>query len=192
MPMWLHSLICHPCVNFSARNFYFHFCYDFRQMKAVCVSRLCNRHGMTIVRDLKRYTFYDVESRVVLDASILQYVRELEVLLQNPNVRGNLDPTMRLPVVDEDSTVGVLLKRMKNQIKAVCVLSDVVYIDPPANPNENDTIARARRIVNLLYDAISPPSSACGSGYLLRRLKRQVTAVCVLTFLFFVCMVFRQ
>ncbi|CAI2347341.1 unnamed protein product [Caenorhabditis sp. 36 PRJEB53466] len=105
----------------------------------------------------------DNDTRVVLDGAVFQYIGELDSLLQHPSVRGHRDPTMRTPIVHVHSTTGVLLKRMKRQIKAICTLADVVHIDPPANANEAEVLSRAQQVLNLLYDTITPPSSSSGS-----------------------------
>ncbi|CAI4231453.1 unnamed protein product [Auanema sp. JU1783] len=105
----------------------------------------------------------DNDTRFVLDTALLRYIREFDSLLRHPEVRCCRDPSIHLPEVDEQSVTGKLLKRMKKQIKAICVLADVVYIDPPANANEAEILARAQKVLNLLFDLITPPSSSPAS-----------------------------
>ncbi|CAI4231409.1 unnamed protein product [Auanema sp. JU1783] len=116
-------------------------------------------------KDFKeKYINSDRDKRAVLDETILNYVEELDDLLHRDAIRGQRDPRTREPEVNIDSATGKILKRMKRQMKAICILADMVHDGPPANESEDTLISRAAQMLHDIYKLIIPPSSISAVG----------------------------
>ncbi|CAI4232927.1 unnamed protein product [Auanema sp. JU1783] len=78
----------------------------------------------------------------------------LDELLYRDSVRGNRDPRTRTPEVNSKTPAGILLKRMRRQIKAVCILAEMVHDGPPANESEAALLSRAIEMLTELGNTV--------------------------------------
>ncbi|CAI4230431.1 unnamed protein product [Auanema sp. JU1783] len=81
---------------------------------------------------------YEGDTRAVLAGSLRHYVAVLDNLIHRPSVRGSRDSSLRTPEVNEDWTISQSLKRMKYQVKAICLIIDPGEADPPTSREEDE------------------------------------------------------
>ncbi|CAI2347294.1 unnamed protein product [Caenorhabditis sp. 36 PRJEB53466] len=105
----------------------------------------------------------DMDLMEVYNDALIETVQEIDHLFHRQTVRGNNDPRIDLPIVNNRSSTLQIILRLGRQIDGLCVLADLAQLGPGANGDEIRLLSRGEERLDWLYETVSPEASLRGS-----------------------------